>query len=168
MGRARGIFYHTVKYNRQQSPENGGGGRRSDVTYVCLITKLYCDFIDGDVTPHFRIPLHEHMEFTAILDTLPADWNLCFVEVQGKSSSEPIRSIPYHEADFTSPTLMVFGREVGGLSSDLKEQAIKHGSHNIISTYIPTIPQLDSINVSMAATVLIYEMVSLLFYPSIV
>ena len=116
---------------------------------------------------YFRIPLHEHMEFVDILETLPTNWSLCFVETQGSEkeiSGKAINSVPYYEADFTGPTLMVFGREVGGLSDQLKNQALERGSHKIVSTYIPTIPQLDSINVAMAATVLIFEMVGKFLY----
>ena len=54
---------------------------------------------------------------------------------------------------------MVFGKEAGGLSQATREKALKYGTHKILNTYIPTIPELDSLNVAMAATVLIYEMV---------
>ena len=104
--------------------------------------------------------MHERLGFNEVLETLPPDWNICLVESTGENSpGKHPNSMPYYEADLTQPTVMVFGQEAGGLSAGIREQAVKHGIHNIIHTYIPTIPELDSLNVSMAATVLIYEMV---------
>ena len=107
-----------------------------------------------------RIPLHEKLSFREVLQTVPPDWRICLVESTSENSPQKHpNSVPYYEADFTQPTVMVFGKEAGGLSPEIRQQALEHGVHNIIHTYIPTIPQLDSLNVSMAATVLIYEMV---------
>ena len=112
----------------------------------------------------YRIPLYEKLGFKEVLETLPEEWNICFVESTCENSPKNhSNSIPYYEADFTQPTVMVFGKEAGGLSPMIRQQAVEHGVHNIINTYIPTIPQLDSLNVSMAATVLIYEMVGVRF-----
>lgn len=108
---------------------------------------------------HFLIPLHEKLSFEELLETLPAEWNICFVESTSKNSPQKHpNSIPYYEADFTQPTVMVFGKEAGGLSHATRVKAVQHGRHRIINTYIPTIAELDSLNVAMAATVLIYEM----------
>ncbi|XP_063676630.1 rRNA methyltransferase 3, mitochondrial-like [Bolinopsis microptera] len=108
---------------------------------------------------NYLIPLHERLGFNEVLETLPPDWNICLVESTSENSPKKHpNSLPYYEADFTQPTVMVFGQEAGGLSAGIRDLAVKRGIHNIIHTYIPTIPELDSLNVSMAATVLIYEM----------
>ena len=53
---------------------------------------------------------------------------------------------------------MVFGSEGEGIPGPLREEAVSHGQHSITDTYISTHDRLDSLNVAMAATVLIYEM----------
>ena len=132
--------------------------------FLCKIFPSTCPFDEPDNSclefNFSRIPLHEKLSFEEVLETLPPEWNICFVESTSKNShAKHKRSIPYHEADFTEPTVMVFGKEAGGLSQATREKAVKHGTHKILNTYIPTIPELDSLNVAMAATVLIYEMV---------
>ncbi len=57
---------------------------------------------------------------------------------------------PYHEADLTGPVALVFGTEATGLSPLWLEQA----DHQIL---IPMRGQIDSLNVSISAAVMVFE-----------
>ncbi|TNJ43439.1 RNA methyltransferase [Tamlana fucoidanivorans] len=59
-------------------------------------------------------------------------------------------SVPYHTQNFTEPTAIVVGTEATGLS----EAWLKHSKQNII---IPMQGEIDSMNVSVAAGILIFE-----------
>ena len=59
-------------------------------------------------------------------------------------------SVDYHTQDFTKPTAIVVGTEATGLSNDWLENA----TQNII---IPMQGEIDSMNVSVAAGILIFE-----------
>lgn len=59
-------------------------------------------------------------------------------------------STDYHTQDFTKPTAIVVGTEATGLSADW----LKHSTQNII---IPMQGEIDSMNVSVAAGILIFE-----------
>ncbi len=59
-------------------------------------------------------------------------------------------SIPYHEQDFTSATALVVGTEATGLTQQWRDAA----KQNIM---IPMQGEIDSMNVSVAAAVLIFE-----------
>ncbi len=60
------------------------------------------------------------------------------------------QSIPYTKATFTQATALVLGSEANGLSSFWRQ---KH----ITSIKIPMLGQVDSLNVSVAAAVILYE-----------
>lgn len=59
-------------------------------------------------------------------------------------------SVPYHTIDYKNPTAIVVGTEADGLSPEWLE----HSSQNII---IPMAGEIDSMNVSVAAGILIFE-----------
>lgn len=59
-------------------------------------------------------------------------------------------SKPYHEIDFTNPSAIVMGTEATGLS----ELWVNHSTNNII---IPMAGKIDSMNVSTAAAVVVFE-----------
>jgi len=59
-------------------------------------------------------------------------------------------SVSYHTQDYTLPTALVVGTEASGLTQQWREEA----SQNII---IPMHGQIDSMNVSVAAAILIFE-----------
>lgn len=59
-------------------------------------------------------------------------------------------SIPYHTADFTQPSALVFGTEATGLS----EQWLQAADQNII---IPMSGYIDSLNVSNACAIMTFE-----------
>lgn len=59
-------------------------------------------------------------------------------------------SISYHTQDYTQPTALVVGTEATGLSQPWRDQA----KQNII---IPMQGEIDSLNVSVAAAILIFE-----------
>jgi TrmH family RNA methyltransferase len=59
-------------------------------------------------------------------------------------------SRPYHETDFTKPSAIVMGTEATGLS----DLWVKNSSSNII---IPMMGRIDSMNVSTAAAVVVFE-----------
>ena len=56
----------------------------------------------------------------------------------------------YHTQDYTKPTALVVGTEATGLSEEWRDNA----TQNII---IPMQGEIDSMNVSVAAAILIYE-----------
>ncbi len=57
---------------------------------------------------------------------------------------------PYHTQDFTKPTALIVGTEATGLTEEWRNQSTK----NII---IPMEGEIDSMNVSVAAAILIFE-----------
>jgi len=57
---------------------------------------------------------------------------------------------PYHKQDYTAPTALVVGTEATGLTQEWRD----HATQNII---IPMQGAIDSMNVSVAAAVLIFE-----------
>ncbi|MDG5491487.1 RNA methyltransferase [Psychroserpens sp. SPM9] len=59
-------------------------------------------------------------------------------------------SVGYHTQDYTQPTAIVVGTEATGLSDDWLE----HSTQNII---IPMQGEIDSMNVSVAAGILVFE-----------
>jgi TrmH family RNA methyltransferase len=59
-------------------------------------------------------------------------------------------SEPYHSQDYTLPTAIVVGTEATGLSEEWREAATKNIS-------IPMQGEIDSMNVSVAAGILIFE-----------
>lgn len=59
-------------------------------------------------------------------------------------------SVPYHNCNFTAPTALVVGTEADGLS----EQWLNSSDQNIV---IPMQGEIDSMNVSVAAGILIFE-----------
>lgn len=61
-------------------------------------------------------------------------------------------SVPYYDADFTAPTAIVLGSEAKGLSPEWREAS----DRKII---IPMLGRIDSLNVSISAAVLCYEVV---------
>ncbi|MBG44238.1 MAG: rRNA methyltransferase, partial [Aequorivita sp.] len=59
-------------------------------------------------------------------------------------------SVPYHSCDFTKSTAVVVGTEATGLSGEW----LQNSTQNII---IPMQGEIDSMNVSVAAGILIFE-----------
>ncbi|WP_298221066.1 RNA methyltransferase [Flavobacterium sp.] len=59
-------------------------------------------------------------------------------------------STPYHKQDYTTPTALVVGTEATGLTQEWRD----HATQNII---IPMQGAIDSMNVSVAAAILIFE-----------
>lgn len=57
---------------------------------------------------------------------------------------------PYHKQDYTTPTALVVGTEATGLTQEWRD----HATQNII---IPMQGAIDSMNVSVAAAILIFE-----------
>ncbi|MGB0789687.1 MAG: TrmH family RNA methyltransferase [Marinirhabdus sp.] len=62
----------------------------------------------------------------------------------------PHAALPYHGQDFTRPSAIVVGAEATGLSTDW----LRNSSQNIT---IPMQGEIDSVNVSVAAGILIFE-----------
>lgn len=59
-------------------------------------------------------------------------------------------AVPYHTQDYTLPTALVVGTEATGVSTTFREES----NQNII---IPMQGEIDSMNVSVAASILIFE-----------
>lgn len=60
------------------------------------------------------------------------------------------KSVPYHTLDYTSATAIVVGTESTGLSQEWRDAATKN-------IHIPMQGEIDSMNVSVAAGILIFE-----------
>ncbi|XP_019943976.2 rRNA methyltransferase 3A, mitochondrial [Paralichthys olivaceus] len=60
----------------------------------------------------------------------------------------------YHESWAQSPTALVIGGETNGLSLEAVELAEKTGGQRI---FIPVVPDVDSLNSAMAASILLFE-----------
>jgi tRNA (guanosine-2'-O-)-methyltransferase len=60
------------------------------------------------------------------------------------------RAVPVHEWDFTGPTAVILGNEHSGVEKDLLEE-VEH------ELYIPMQGMIQSLNVSVAAAIILYE-----------
>ncbi|AWO98803.1 putative rRNA methyltransferase 3 mitochondrial [Scophthalmus maximus] len=60
----------------------------------------------------------------------------------------------YHESWAQSPTALVIGGETQGLSLEAAELAERTGGHRL---FIPVVPDVDSLNSAMAASILLFE-----------
>ncbi|XP_029922983.1 rRNA methyltransferase 3A, mitochondrial [Myripristis murdjan] len=60
----------------------------------------------------------------------------------------------YHENWAQSPTALVIGGETHGLSPESVELAAKTAGHRL---FIPVVPEVDSLNSAMAASILLFE-----------
>ena len=58
------------------------------------------------------------------------------------------------DADFSGETVIVIGGETHGLSAEAHKLAFDRNGENV---YIPMTPHIDSLNASMAATVIMFE-----------
>lgn len=100
------------------------------------------------------------MDFTDLIESIPEEWTICCVQskkTESGSRSEPTYT-PYYNVDFTQPTLMIFGSESRGLSPEIIA-TLQQNNRKIVNTFIPINTEVDSLNVAMAASILIYEMV---------
>lgn len=84
--------------------------------------------------------------------------NMRYEEYDSDSDSEEEESNVdtklYHESWAQSPTALVIGGETHGLSTEAVQLAEKTGGHRL---YIPIIPNVDSLNSAMAASILLFE-----------
>lgn len=60
----------------------------------------------------------------------------------------------YHESWAQTPAALVIGGETHGVSAEAVQLAWKTGGHRL---YIPIIPNVDSLNSAMAASILLFE-----------
>lgn len=60
----------------------------------------------------------------------------------------------YHESWAQTPAALVIGGETHGLSAEAVQLAEKTGGHRL---YIPIVPNVDSLNSAMAASILLFE-----------
>lgn len=90
--------------------------------------------------------------FTTSIATGSTDQVIAFLKSKGISiyCATLQDSTSYHTQDYTTPTALVVGTEATGLSPDWREASTK----NII---IPMQGEIDSMNVSVAAAILIFE-----------
>ncbi|MFM7428225.1 MAG: TrmH family RNA methyltransferase [Elainella sp.] len=92
----------------------------------------------------FRLPMQTSSDLKADLQTLQRQG----VQVIATS---PTASLTYWQADFTQPSVVLLGNEGAGLSSDLLDLAD-------CTVQIPLTPAVESLNVSIAAALILYEM----------
>lgn len=60
----------------------------------------------------------------------------------------------YHESWAQNPTALVIGGETQGLSLEAAQLAEKRAGHRL---FIPVVPDMDSLNSAMAASILLFE-----------
>lgn len=91
----------------------------------------------------FRCPV----QISSDLVSQVQQWRQAGIQVLGTSTQG---AVDYWAVDFRQPTVIVLGNEGAGLSSGLLEQM----SQNV---RIPVNPAVESLNVAIAATLLLYE-----------
>jgi TrmH family RNA methyltransferase len=91
----------------------------------------------------FRLPLAVVDDLNALLTS----WNQLGVQLVTTSSHA---TADYWSVDFTKPTVIVLGNEGAGLSTDLQHQAT-------VQVRIPMAGEVESLNVGIAAALLLYE-----------
>ncbi|XP_028276229.1 rRNA methyltransferase 3A, mitochondrial [Parambassis ranga] len=76
-------------------------------------------------------------------------------EAEDKDSSHPrVDTKLYHDSWAQSPTALVIGGETHGLSLEAVQLAKKTDGHRL---FIPIVPDVDSLNSAMAASILLFE-----------
>lgn len=99
------------------------------------------------------------------VSTRPNGRNVCYEEYDSDSDSDSDSefeglSLPrvntklYHESWAQSPTALVIGGETCGLSLEAVQLAEKTSGHRL---FIPVVPDVDSLNSAMAASILLFE-----------
>lgn len=91
----------------------------------------------------FRLPMQTSPDLKADLQKLQSQG----IQVIATS---PTADLTYWQADFTRPSLVLLGNEGAGLSSDLLNLAD-------CTVQIPLAPAVESLNVSIAAALILYE-----------
>jgi TrmH family RNA methyltransferase len=103
----------------------------------------------GAMGSSLRLPAMEHVAIEAIADRLINAG--CMVYGTAADTDKRLRSpLPYTDIDWTQPSAIVFGREGGGALE--KWQPFLH---KIVT--IPMQPPVESLNVSAAAAIVLYE-----------
>lgn len=91
---------------------------------------------------HFRLPL------------LPVDWQVFARQYANWSvvaaDANPPTAIPYHQADWQPPTILIVGNEAHGISQTAHQYTRQ-------SVYIPMAAGVESLNASIAAAVILFE-----------
>jgi len=100
----------------------------------------------------FLIPTWKNREFGEFLESLSDEWKVVVAHkhLGDQSNNKEV----YYNQDFTQPTLLVLGNESRGVTQETLKQLPK----NTLYTSIPTPNALDSVNVGVAASVLMFEM----------
>ncbi|XP_044059047.1 rRNA methyltransferase 3A, mitochondrial [Siniperca chuatsi] len=97
------------------------------------------------------------------VSTRPNHNNMCYEEYTSDSDSDSdheglllprVDAKLYHESWAQSPTALVIGGETQGLSLEAVELAEKTAGHRL---FIPVVPDVDSLNSAMAASILLFE-----------
>jgi len=90
--------------------------------------------------------------FTNTIATGSTSEIIAFLKEKGISIYSAILqdAVPYHRCDFTKSTALIVGTEDDGLSQEWRENSQKN-------VYIPMQGEIDSMNVSVAAGILIFE-----------
>ncbi|XP_026154918.1 rRNA methyltransferase 3A, mitochondrial [Mastacembelus armatus] len=95
--------------------------------------------------------------------TKPNRSNIRYEEYDSESDSESeneglslprVDTMLYHERWAQSPTALVIGGETHGLSVEAVQLAEKTAGHRL---FIPVVPDVDSLNSAMAASILLFE-----------
>ncbi|CAG6001109.1 unnamed protein product [Menidia menidia] len=93
------------------------------------------------------------------ISSRPNRKNVCYEDYDSDSEDEGV-SLPkvdtklYHESWAHSPTALVIGGETHGLSLEAVRLAEKSDGHRL---FIPVVPDVDSLNSAMAASILLFE-----------
>ena len=90
----------------------------------------------------FRIPVVEHIELSDFQ-------SFCHLQEIALYCADPRIGIPYTQADLASPCAILLGNEGGGIA--------EHEAGGIPAIRIPMIDGVESLNVSVAGAIILFE-----------
>eukprot|EP00116_Pleurobrachia_bachei_P001358 sb/3461620/ len=148
-------------------PGNAGGIIRTAAGAACLSVIFSPHSVNiwnpavlrASAGAHYMIPTYEEKPLDEVLSSLPDSWQVCLVhsEWSCERKTPNFPTLPYHQVDFTQPTLMIIGGETLGVSERVVA-ALEQSQRSVVNAFIPISKPLDSLSTSSAASILIYEM----------
>lgn len=136
-----------VALERLQDPGNVGGIIRTAAAAGCDRIWLTHDSVDIDHPKVLRATAGQW--FRLPMQTLSALDSLTALDAQ-LVATVPTAALDYWDLDLRQPTVFLMGNEGAGLSG----QAIDLATHRV---KIPLVAEVESLNVAIAAAVLLYE-----------
>uniref|UniRef100_A0A668SXE5 RNA 2-O ribose methyltransferase substrate binding domain-containing protein n=1 Tax=Oreochromis aureus TaxID=47969 RepID=A0A668SXE5_OREAU len=109
---------------------------------------------------HFRLPIYPSLDWDDVENHLPKPVTVHVADNYGWVSTRPncknmeVDTKLYYDSWAQSPTALVIGGETHGLSLEAVQLAEKTDGHRL---FIPVVPDVDSLNSAMAASILLFE-----------